>query len=202
VPCVPLSNARLAYIRQPIVIDPNRECITVTLVVIPTTELPPTSTVATTITTSTVATTSSTSTSSTSTAPTATPSTDPSDLFTDLTALGWRFLGCSPEERWTTDGAFRTLPDVVHSSDTMTNQWCVAWCEGQGFKYAGTEWNRECWCGNAYASTRAPGTTIASLATCDYPCTGDSTQICGGDAWLSLYEKCEEEEPCENQVFT
>lgn len=187
-------------------VDPARECITVTLVVIPTTEMPETT--ATTFTTSTVpatstsAATTSSSSSSTSTGPTATPSTDPTDLFTDMTAFGFRFLGCSPEERWTSDGPFRTLPNAVHSSDTMTNQWCMAWCDGQGYKYAGTEWNRECWCGHEFAPTRAPLTTIASLERCDYRCTGDNTQFCGGDAWLSLYEKCEEDEPCENQVFT
>jgi hypothetical protein len=119
-----------------------------------------------------------------------------------MTPLGYRFLGCAPEERWTTDGAFRTLSGATESSDAMTNERCTAFCEARGFKYAGTEWRRECWCGNSYAPTRQPATTIASLAKCDYKCTGDQAQICGGDAWLSLYEKCEEGAACENVVFT
>ncbi|KAL2164969.1 hypothetical protein VTH06DRAFT_265 [Thermothelomyces fergusii] len=42
------------------------------------------------------------------------------------------------------------------------------------------------------------------LARCDdgYRCTGDPAQNCGSGAWLSLYERCEEGAPCENEVFT
>jgi hypothetical protein len=119
-----------------------------------------------------------------------------------MTPLGYRFLGCAPEERWATDGAFRTLSGAMESSDAMTNERCTAFCEARGFKYAGTEWRRECWCGNSFAPTRQPATTIASLAKCDYKCTGNQAQICGGDAWLSLYEKCEAGAACENVVFT
>ncbi|KAK4033004.1 WSC domain-containing protein [Parachaetomium inaequale] len=179
-------------------IDVDRECIKVTLVVLPTTGLPPQST---TLSTSTIPATPSTST--TSTTPTSTPTgTTPSGAFTDLTAQGYRFLGCAPEERWTTDGPFRTLSGATESSDDMTNQRCAAFCTAQGFKYAGTEWRRECWCGNTVAATRQPATTLASLATCDYKCTGDQAQFCGGDAWLSLYERCEAGAVCENVVFT
>ncbi|KAK4100774.1 hypothetical protein N658DRAFT_507454 [Parathielavia hyrcaniae] len=187
-------------------IDVDRECIKVTLVVIPTDGLPPQST---TLSTSTVPATSSpagttttTTTSTTSTSATATSTADPSDLFTDMTAQGFRFLGCAPEERWTSDGAFRTLSGAMESSDDMTNERCTAFCEARGFAYAGSEWRRECWCGNSFAETRRPATTVASLALCDYRCTGDQAQFCGGDAWLSLYEKCAAGAPCENVVFT
>ncbi len=189
-----------------------------TLVVIPTDGQPATSTTLSTSTvpatstttststsTSTTSTTSSTSTTSTSTAATSTGTPTPGGgvgLYTDLTSLGWRFLGCSPEERWTTDGAFRTLSGAVQSTDTNTNQACAAFCTSRGYKYAGSEWRRECWCGNSFAATRAPKTTVASLALCNYKCTGDQSQNCGGDAWLSLYEKCDAGAACVNQVFT
>ncbi len=194
------------------VVDVNRECIKITLVVIPTTGLPQTSTTLTTVTTSSTSTSStststststssSTSTSTSTTSSTSTPTTGPLP-FTDLTSSGYRFLGCAPEERWTTDGAFRTLPDVVISSDTMTNAFCMAQCTARGYKYAGTEWSRECWCANAFAATRQPATTVASLAKCNYKCTGDQSQNCGGDAWLSLYEHCAAGAVCQNVVFT
>lgn len=176
------------------VIDVDRECIKVTLVVIPTDGVPPPPPSSTTFSTST------TSASSTSTGTVPTPTGPP---FTDMTALGWRYVGCAPEERWTDDGAFRTLPDAMTSSDDdMTNEACLAFCDAQGFRFAGTEWSRECWCANAYAPTRQPADTLASLAACDYPCTGDAAQFCGGDSWLSLYAKCPAEGPCENTVFT
>ncbi len=198
-------------------IDVNRECIRVTLVVIPTTVLPASSTTLSTSTvsststsaaassttsTSTSTSSSSTSSSSTSSAPASTATGGGVGLYTDLTASGYRFLGCAPEERWTTDGAFRTLSGTVLSTDTMTNQVCMAYCTGLGYKYAGTEWSRECWCGNSFAATRTPATTVASLAKCNYKCTGDATQNCGGDSWLSLYEKCAAGATCANVVFT
>jgi hypothetical protein len=118
-----------------------------------------------------------------------------------MTALGWRFLGCAPEERWADDGPFRTLAGAFRAADDMTNEACMAFCSDAGFRFAGTEWSRECWCDNSYAPTRQPATTLASLSTCNYRCVGDQGQTCGGDAWLSLYERCEEGEACENAVF-
>lgn len=115
--------------------DPNRECIKVTLAVIPTTDLPP-PTSTTTTGTSVPATTLTTLTTSTTTSTSTTPATNG---YTDLTAQGYRFLGCSPEERWTTDGAFRTLSGAMQSTDTNTNAGCVAFCAAAGFSYAGTE---------------------------------------------------------------
>ncbi|KAL2145369.1 hypothetical protein VTI28DRAFT_7438 [Corynascus sepedonium] len=180
-------------------IDVDRECIKVTLVVIPTTDLPPPQT-------SSTRTSTTLSTSTTSTA-TSTPTGNPPSggLFTDLTSMGYRFLGCAPEERWTDDGAFRTLSGATYSSDNaMTNEACAAFCGESGFRYAGTEWRRECWCGNDVAPTRQPANTLAGLAHCNdgYRCTGDPTQNCGGDAWLSLYERCDGGEACENAIFT
>ncbi|KAK4144516.1 WSC domain-containing protein [Dichotomopilus funicola] len=178
-------------------VDPNRECIKVTLVVIPTTDLPPQT--STTLSTSTIPATSTTTTSTRTSTATSTPSSAP---FVDLTSSGFRFVGCAPEERWTTDGAFRTLPDASTSTDTNTNAACAAFCTAGGFKYAGTEWSRECWCGKAVVATRWPATTLASLEGCNFRCTGDEGEICGGDARLSLYEKCDSGEACENVVFT
>ncbi|KAK4170003.1 WSC domain-containing protein [Cladorrhinum sp. PSN259] len=189
-------------------IDVNRECIRVTLVVIPTGGVPPTTlstvVISTTISTSAsvaVTTTSSTPVTVTTTTTTAT-STATARPYTDETSNGWRFIGCAPEERWTTDGAFRTLSGAMFSSGTMTNEACLAFCDARGFAYGGTEWSRECWCGNSYAPTRQPATTLASLASCNYRCTGNNLQYCGGDAWLSLYAKCPAAGPCVNAVFS
>jgi hypothetical protein len=72
----------------------------------------------------------------------------------------------------------------------MTNEKCIAFCTSQSYAYAGTEWTRECWCGNSVAPGRVPQTTVASLAGCNFKCGGDASEYCGGDAWLSLYQAC------------
>jgi len=121
-----------------------------------------------------------------------------------MTPHGFRFIGCAPEERRTVPFDFygRTLPTVVYAEDAMTNAKCMAFCSNAGYKYAGTEWSRECWCANSYAATRQPATTIASVHNCNFPCSGATNEFCGGDAWLSLYEKCPVGGPCVNNVFT
>ncbi|KAK3324564.1 WSC domain-containing protein [Cercophora scortea] len=206
-------------------VDPNRTCIKVTLVVIPvtggtssssTSSAPSTtlststisstksSTVSTTsTTTSPSSTSSSTSTTRTSTSTTSSATSTATALpYTDMTSQGFAFIGCAPEERRVTDAPGRTLSGALYASDTLTSEICMAFCAGRGYLYAGTEWRRECWCGNSYAPTRQPATTLASLANCNYPCAGNAAQYCGGDAWLSLYKKCDAGGPCVNAVFT
>ncbi|KAM0322521.1 hypothetical protein ACHAQA_009367 [Verticillium albo-atrum] len=122
-------------------------------------------------------------------------------LFADVTALGWRFVGCAPEEGPAGDGLGRTLSGALYADDLLTNELCVAFCRGRGFRFAGSEYRRECWCGNTLAETRVPGTTVTSLAGCGLTCGGDLGQICGGGGWLSLYEVCAEGEACVNAEF-
>lgn len=122
--------------------------------------------------------------------------------YTDMTAEGFAYLGCAPEERRATDGPGRTLTGPLYADDAMTDGKCMAYCSSQGYTYAGTEYTRECWCGNSVAPGRVPQTTIASLAGCNMLCGGDATQYCGGDAWLSLYEACAAGSACVNAQFT
>lgn len=188
-------------------VDVNRECIKVTLVVRPSSSGPTTSTTSTAGTSSTStagATTSAPSTSITATTSTAPGPTNTALPYTDMTAQGFRFIGCAPEERRTVPFDFlgRTLPSAHYDEDAMTNEKCMAFCANAGYTYAGTEWSRECWCANAYAPTRQPAATLASLASCNFRCSGSAAQFCGGDAWLSLYEKCPADGPCVNNVFT
>ena len=84
----------------------------------------------------------------------------------------------------------------------MTDGKCMDYCSSKGYAFAGTEFARECWCGNSVAPGRQPKTTIASLAGCSTRCGGDATQYCGGDAWLSLYKACPAGSACVNAKFT
>lgn len=41
----------------------------------------------------------------------------------------------------------------------------------------------QCWCGDTNSNVYKYGS-----ATCDYPCTGDAEETCGGYAAMSVYE--------------
>ena len=43
----------------------------------------------------------------------------------------------------------------------------------------------QCWCGDCFEFDR--GELAASDSTCNIPCSGDSTSICGGSNALSIY---------------
>lgn len=90
----------------------------------------------------------------------------------------WEYLGCY------VDVPGRALGASTTTTDTMTNEECVAYCEGAGFPYAGTEWYGECFCGAELAADSGPA---GSEAECNTPCNGDATQPCGGGDRLTLY---------------
>jgi len=122
--------------------------------------------------------------------------------YTDETANGFAFVGCAPEASNADDGPARTLTGSLLADDAMTDGECVAFCASEGYTYAGTEYTRECWCGNSVAPGREPQTTLASLDNCNYPCGGNASQFCGGNSWLSLYQACTPGAACVNAVFT
>ncbi|KAJ7652259.1 WSC domain-containing protein [Mycena rosella] len=80
----------------------------------------------------------------------------------------WNYLGC-----YTDSVAARTLPNGTHIVGTMTADKCASTCQSMGFALAGTEYSRECWCGNTLG-------TASTANNCDMPCSGNRTQICGG----------------------
>ncbi|KAL0943409.1 WSC domain-containing protein [Colletotrichum truncatum] len=89
----------------------------------------------------------------------------------------WLFEGCFTEG----DGV-RALPSRMYANDSMTLESCGGFCEG--LKYFGTEYGRECWCGDALGT----GSVEAPLTDCSFPCAGDSTQKCGAGNRLQVYQ--------------
>ncbi|KAJ3324702.1 hypothetical protein HDU76_013345 [Blyttiomyces sp. JEL0837] len=97
----------------------------------------------------------------------------------------WTYIGCYA------DGTPRVLPSgqTNGNSAVMTIELCLSTCAGltagntKVYQYAGLEYARECWCGNA-----AP--TSAMVNTCTSPCKGNSSEICGNggaiDVWSVL----------------
>ncbi|KAK4157645.1 hypothetical protein C8A00DRAFT_11591 [Chaetomidium leptoderma] len=120
------------------------------------------------------ATTPPTSTTTTTTAPT------PTGTLTRVpTVSPYTHAGC-----WTEVAAGRALDAKTYASgDAMTLESCAAFCAG--YRYFGTQYAAECYCGNALSalSTEAP-----ALADCAMPCSGNAFQYCGGPNRIELYE--------------
>ncbi|CRK17506.1 hypothetical protein BN1723_011323 [Verticillium longisporum] len=113
--------------------------------------------------------------------------------YTDMTiSHRFRYRGCAPDA----SGKSRTLNGTDVSSDNMTVARCLEYCDERGFKYAGVEYRRECFCGNFVDHDREPKKGI--LGVCELPCTGDNNEVCGGYGGISLYEKCSAGAACEN----
>lgn len=89
---------------------------------------------------------------------------------------GYELVSC-----WRDDAGARALGDAFFAYDEMTLESCMANCTG--YNYWGTEYGRECWCGDVIRAS----STEAPLADCDMACAGDDTQFCGSGNRLELY---------------
>lgn len=90
---------------------------------------------------------------------------------------GWYFYGCQSEAT-----GIRALSKKTFAADTMTLEACAAFCTG--YKYWGTEYARECYCGDAFEQ----GSVERPVSECNFPCMGaPTTQLCGAGDRLSVY---------------
>ncbi|KAL8970463.1 MAG: hypothetical protein Q9183_001511 [Haloplaca sp. 2 TL-2023] len=86
----------------------------------------------------------------------------------------YRYGGC-----WLENNPGRQLSIQIAGNDpTMTNEKCINGCNAQGYPIAATEYTNECWCGKRLPLTQKNETD------CNYACTGDETQICGGNGYF------------------
>ncbi len=126
----------------------------------------------------------------------ATPISGPQIPFTDVTSLGWAYQGCA-----TDDVNSRTLTGTsnIYSADQATTdvESCIKSCLGS--TYAGLEYGKQCFCGNSVAADRAP--QASQFGSCNLPCAGNSSQICGGGSQLSLYKVCASGSSCTNAAY-
>ncbi|KAF8214000.1 WSC domain-containing protein, partial [Mycena galopus ATCC 62051] len=65
----------------------------------------------------------------------------------------------------------------------MTVESCIAFCGAGGFALAGVEFGSECYCDYALQPTG----TLASAASCNEPCSGNSTESCGAGNFIDVY---------------
>jgi len=85
------------------------------------------------------------------------------------------YKGCYTDERGN-----RALPSNLKISQDLTNPKC--WQHCTGYKYAGTQFAMECWCGNELRNEKADDKDCSSL------CTGDRTSACGGPLRLTVFQ--------------
>ncbi|CAG8662879.1 43_t:CDS:10, partial [Acaulospora colombiana] len=77
----------------------------------------------------------------------------------------------------------RTLVNQFNVDGTTTIEKCTAICFEKSFQYAGVEYGGDADCSNSIAGT---GKSVTD--GCTMPCSGDSTQICGGGNRINIYE--------------
>ena len=91
---------------------------------------------------------------------------------------GWMSLGCYSDS--TNARTLRSSQAALGSGMTVTQ--CTTTCQQRGFQYAGLEYANECYCDSSIQN----GAGAAS--GCNMPCSGNSTEFCGGPNRLNLYQ--------------
>ena len=92
----------------------------------------------------------------------------------------YTYLGCYSD----TQPGGRLLPDQQYADANNNNGRCQTACQGKGTVFAGTEYQTECYCGN----TPPPDTYKAAEVQCNFACSGDGTQNCGGPGgYINIY---------------
>lgn len=92
----------------------------------------------------------------------------------------FQYLGCYY------DGQGRNLLKLFNLGAANDNDACQRQCYLNNYRFAGTEYHTECWCGNT-PPTSAKYTPV-SAKKCTFGCANDTTQACGGDGtYNSIY---------------
>ncbi|KAI3396812.1 hypothetical protein diail_11641 [Diaporthe ilicicola] len=96
-----------------------------------------------------------------------------------INRITYSAAGCYAEPA---DGS-RALTKSRTSTHAMTPAACFNICGTSGRVYAGLEYGRECWCGNHLSNAA----TMVDPSRCNMKCSGDATQMCGGERLFNLY---------------
>lgn len=108
--------------------------------------------------------------------------TTPKASATETGIAGWSYLGCYSDN--TSSRALTGVQFADLGMGKVTSTGCSEYCGNAGFSLAGTEYAGQCFCGN-----KMNVSSKISTEKCDMKCEGDASEICGGSAALSVYEK-------------
>ena len=99
----------------------------------------------------------------------------------------WNLAGCYPDAVGS-----RTLPQPIElpggaSNATIAN--CLTACTALGYAWCGAEYHSECYGSHAPPTTKAQSGNSNDIlaAGCNYACTGNSTEACGGSGLIAVY---------------
>ncbi|XP_029462628.1 kremen protein 2 isoform X2 [Rhinatrema bivittatum] len=71
------------------------------------------------------------------------------------------------------------------TSTKLTVQVCIRFCRKKGYQYAGVEAGYACFCGNEMDMSK---NQLVSALECDQVCFGKSSELCGGDGRIGIYD--------------
>ena len=92
----------------------------------------------------------------------------------------YRYLGCY------FDASGRQLQTQFELGTANENDACQKKCYGLNYKFAGTEYHTQCWCGNNSPSDLK--FFPESAKRCTFGCSKDASQACGGNGgYISVY---------------
>lgn len=109
----------------------------------------------------------------------------------DSTISDYVPMGCYSEG---TNGRALIYQQNQLSSTNLTVEECLFACKDGGYSFAGVEYGSQCFCGVVLGN----GTLPLSSTSCNMPCTGNSSETCGGPSTLNLYvaKDLESTQPC------
>ncbi|BEJ17109.1 hypothetical protein CspHIS471_0605100 [Cutaneotrichosporon sp. HIS471] len=91
---------------------------------------------------------------------------------------GWKSYGCHFD---CYDGMNRYLPHKAYSNDHNSPRKCTKACEKAGYKFAGVQFGKECWCGNEV------GGQLTDDKECFIQCPKAAKETCGGPCRNFIY---------------
>ncbi|KAL7962473.1 heme peroxidase [Trichoderma compactum] len=97
---------------------------------------------------------------------------------------------------WTEGDGVRALAGSAYANDSMTLETCRDFCSS--YVYWGTEYGRECYCGN----TLAKSSEAAPIDQCNMVCGGDGGEFCGAGNRLELYSTTVTQPPTPTGTLT
>ncbi|KAK6075662.1 WSC domain-containing protein [Seiridium cupressi] len=77
----------------------------------------------------------------------------------------------------------RLLNNASYANSSVTVDQCAAYCQAGNYAFIGLEYSGECYCGN----TPPPKSQAAAESSCNMPCKGNPSEICGGSSRVSVY---------------
>ncbi|KAG9701393.1 WSC domain-containing protein, partial [Aureobasidium melanogenum] len=86
----------------------------------------------------------------------------------------YAYVGCFKE-----NNPGRQLSVNPLTSVNMTNDVCIAKCSSLGYLFAATQYQRECWCGQARPLQ------MDLNSDCNFNCGGNENQTCGGNGYTN-----------------